>query len=485
MRKLIFLFAKISLLFWNRYSFSYIVLGNRKCFNRVHSCTHTNSNNLIFKPSEYIEPELRVTSARSRILRECLSGFVVSLTTLPPSISYANTIGIHPLSGVYSSVIMGLLMSVFAGNGLIAGAAGVITIPITKLVNSHGISYMTSAIFLAGIFEIIFGILKLGKLARYVKKPILAGFSNAFAIFLVKSQMKVFMIGNKWLPWNQLFPPLSIALVCIACIKLLPKIGMIPSSLVGLIISSAFAYFTGINFKTLSDISGPQAFSGGLKTIPPFQGILPNVPYNLKTLKIIFPTAFAISLVSIIATSLVSRIACEAKPPQYLFASNSQFAGFTIPVLCPTELRDDTVVGLGLGNIITSFFGGFGGCGLIPNTVLNTYNGGNSYISSVAYSISTAICVLLLAPVIGRIPVAALAGKIIILLSESCILIIIVFSITSIRFVFVGVMINVAISTFKTEDTIRIIQRGNRSTQDLLDLIGLVVSSVLCLQVIT
>ena len=362
---------------------------------------------MTYKPSQYIEPELRVTSVRSRILREILSGFVVSLTTLPPSISYANTIGIHPLSGVYSSVIMGLFMSVFAGNGLIAGAAGVITIPITKLVNRYGVSYMTSAIFLAGIFEIIFGLLKLGKLAKYVKKPILSGFSNAFAIFLVKSQLKVFMIGNQWMPLNQLFPPLSITLVCIACIKLLPKIGMIPSSLVGLIISSGFAYLTGMNFKTLSDISGPQAFSGGLKTIPSFQGILPNVPYNFKTLKIIFPTAFAISLISIIATSLVSRIACEAKhKPQYLFAELSSSV-----TLCPAELRDDTAIGLGLGNIITSFFGGFGGCGLIPNTVLNTYSGGNSYISSVAYSISTAVCMLLLAPVIGLIPVAALAGK--------------------------------------------------------------------------
>lgn len=369
------------------------------------------TNNFAFQPAETDDIGLRKMSARDRALRECLSGFVVSLTTLPPSISYANTIGIHPLSGVYSSVIMGLIMSFFAGNGLIAGAAGVITIPVTTLVNQYGLMYMRPAILLAGLLEISFGVLKLGKLAKYVKKPVLAGFSNAFALFLVKAQLKNFMINNQWLPPALLYPSLSIAALCIACIRLLPKIGMLPSSLVGLAISSLIAYWSGLPLTTLADISGAQAFKGGFQSIPPFQGFMPAVPYTWQTLKIIFPTASAIAIISIIATSLVARIACEAKPTQYSIASKAQQSYIVMPLLCPTELRDDTVVGLGLGNAATSFFGGFGGCGLIPNTVLNTYNGGNSYISSVAYAISTALCVLLFAPVIGLIPMAALAGE--------------------------------------------------------------------------
>jgi SulP family sulfate permease len=131
-----------------------------------------------------------VKSASSSIFRESLSGFVVSLSTLPPSAAYASLIGLNPLIGIWSSFIVGSIVALLAGGpGVIAGAAGVIAIPIAKLVHEHGLAYMGAAIMLAGLIESLFGLLKLGKLSKYVTEPVIAGFLNSFSLFLIKAQV--------------------------------------------------------------------------------------------------------------------------------------------------------------------------------------------------------------------------------------------------------------------------------------------------------
>jgi SulP family sulfate permease len=113
-------------------------------------------------------------------------------------------------------------------------------------------------------------------------------------------------------------------------------------------------------------------------------------------LRIVFPTAVAVAIISLLETILARRVACAATgacPPD------------------PDDAQADrAAVAVGLGNFASAMFGGFGGCGLIPNTLLNSRNGGLSYVSSLAYALSLALCVILFAPVIGRIPMAALSG---------------------------------------------------------------------------
>lgn len=135
---------------------------------------------------------LRKASYKS-IVREVLSGYIVALSTLPASAAYGTLLGISPLLGIWSSVIVGLTIPLLAGGpGIISGAAGVIAIPISKLLHQHeDINYMSASILLASVLEICFSLLRLGKLGHYVTEPVIVGFMNAFALFLLNVQVIV------------------------------------------------------------------------------------------------------------------------------------------------------------------------------------------------------------------------------------------------------------------------------------------------------
>lgn len=126
------------------------------------------------------------------VVREILAGVVTALATIPTSVAYASLVGMNPLSGIWSSAILGFTIAKIGGGpGLIAGAAGVVAIPLSKLVAVHGLQYVAPTILLASIIEFLFGILKLSKIADIVTEPVIAGFLNAFALFLLKSQVNL------------------------------------------------------------------------------------------------------------------------------------------------------------------------------------------------------------------------------------------------------------------------------------------------------
>lgn len=195
-----------------------------------------------------------------------------------------------------------------------------------------------------------------------------------------------------------------IATISAAVIRLSPSIQTaVPASLLGLSVATAVSLLAGFPVKSLADASGPSIFTA--TAVPRFNSwMLPSNLLSLRTVKIILPTSFTIAAISIHATLLVRRTALDNPGPNP-------------PLPCPKGSLQDKkeinrlLVALGLANLASSIFGGFGGCGLIPNTLLNTRSGGASWVSSLAYAGSLALCILLLSPVIGRVPVAALAGK--------------------------------------------------------------------------
>lgn len=315
-------------------------------------------------------------------------------------------IGLNPLVGIWSSVIVGSVVGLLAGGpGIIAGAAGVIAIPLSKLVKERGLAYMAPAVLLAGLMETLFGLLNLGSLVSFVTAPVVAGFLNSFAVFLLKSQLKFFQSAGQWLPAATLYPAVGVASLCIALIRLTPLVTRaVPASLVGLVVSSLVALGSGLPLKSLADVSGADVFRGGLSSLPHFSG-LPTVPLTMATLKVLMPVAVGITMISLVETLLARRVACESLDPEDEAA--------TCPADDQSQRRaaNEAAIALGLGNTLSSLFGGFGGCGLIPNTVLNSRNGGHSAVSSVSYAVSLSLAVLLFAPIIGRVPVAALAGE--------------------------------------------------------------------------
>jgi len=217
-----------------------------------------------------------------------------------------------------------------------------------------------------------------------------------------------------------------------------PKISKkIPPSLLGLLVSYAASTVLKLPVKTLSDIAGKSVFAGGLSALPSFHG-LPFLPTSLAVWKAVISTAAGVALISILETLLANRIACNSYRCQV--------------DVYEEDNPDRSCVGLGLGTSISSLFGGFGGCGLIPNTLLNGKSGGEGYASGFAFSAFLSFAVVALAPVIGLVPMAGLAG----------------------------LMATVAFNTAEWGESWHILKHAKRSPQRFLDCVGMILTTYLC-----
>jgi SulP family sulfate permease len=368
---------------------------------------------------------------------------------VPTSVSYANIIGVSPLVGIWTSAIVGFCVTLVGGGpGLIAGAAGVIALPMAKLLALQGNSYMLGAVILSGLFEVVFGMSRLSRFSDIVEEPVIAGFLNAFAFFLVKTQIKTFQAaGGGWLQGSALLFAGGITALCAAIIRFLPvlfKKSKIPASLVGVVGSTLFAVGLKVPTKSLADTVGKTLFTGGIAALPTWCGV-PSIPCNMQTLRIIFSTAVGAAIIGILETVLAGKISCDS---YRCLAGNlgDDYEG---------DDYDRVVIGLGLGNIISALFGGFGGCGLIPNTLLNGSSGGLGYASGFAYSLFLGLFVVVFSPLIGVVPVASLAG----------------------------LMLTVAFNTFEWAETGTLIAEVGQSPQKFLDCFAMILTTVLCFKV--
>jgi SulP family sulfate permease len=124
---------------------------------------------------------------------EILSGITVALALVPEAVAFALIAGLSPLTGLYAAVVMALVTSVFGGRpGMISGATGAVAVVLVSLVQSHGVEYVFAAVVLAGLIQILFGLLRLGKFIRLVPHPVIFGFVNGLAIIIFMSQLAQF-----------------------------------------------------------------------------------------------------------------------------------------------------------------------------------------------------------------------------------------------------------------------------------------------------
>ena len=237
---------------------------------------------------------------------EVLSGLTVALALVPEAVAFALIAGLSPLTGLYAAFVMGLVTSLLGGRpGMISGATGAVAIVIASLAVSHGVEYIFATVILAGIFQVLAGVFKLGKLMRLVPHPVIFGFVNGLAIIIFMSQLDQFKdtTGN-WLTGNSLYILLGLVLLTMIIIWGLPKITKaIPASLTAILVVFGIVAFWGIDTKTVGDIASIQ---GGF---PPFH--IPNIPLNFETLKVIFPYAAIMAGVGLIESLLTLNIIDE------------------------------------------------------------------------------------------------------------------------------------------------------------------------------
>jgi SulP family sulfate permease len=320
---------------------------------------------------------------------EILSGLTVALALIPEAIAFAFIAGLSPLTGLYAAFSMGLITSVLGGRpGMISGATGAVAVVIVALAKSHGVEYIFAAVVLAGVFQILAGVLRLGKFIRLVPHPVMFGFVNGLAVVIFLSQLDQFKVVDAsgiahWMTGQTLLLMLGFVALTILIIWGLPKFTKaIPASLTAILVVSAIVIGFNIDTRTVGDMASIQ---GGF---PPFH--IPNVPFAWETLQVIFPYALIIAGVGLIESLLTLNLIDE---------------------ITQTRGRGNKeCVAQGTANFLTGLFSGMGGCAMIGQSLINISSGARARLSGIVASVMLLVFIMFGAGLIEKLPTAALTG---------------------------------------------------------------------------
>ncbi|HIX54369.1 MAG TPA: SulP family inorganic anion transporter [Candidatus Sphingobacterium stercoripullorum] len=319
---------------------------------------------------------------------EILAGLTVAMTMIPESLSFAILAGLSPLIGLYAAFLMGLITAIFGGRpGMVSGGAGATVVVLIALAKVHGTEYLFAAVALAGLIQFMVGVFKLGKFVRLIPQPVMYGFLNGLAIIIFMSQIEQFKImenGNiSWLSGQPLYIMGGLTVLTITIVLTFPRITKaVPASLIAIIVVFLLVLGFNIDTKTVGDIAG---IKGGL---PSFH--IPSVPLSLETLKIIFPFSLIMAGVGLIESLLTLSMVDEI-----------------------TNTRGNAnreAMAQGAANVVNGFFGGMGGCAMVAQTLVNLNAGSRARLAGIISALTILAIILFGAPVIEKIPMAALVG---------------------------------------------------------------------------
>lgn len=320
---------------------------------------------------------------------EILSGLTVALALVPEAVAFAFVAGVHPSIGLYAAFMVGLITSVFGGRpGMISGATGALAVVMVSLVALHGVEYLFAAVILMGLIQIVAGFLRLGKFIRIVPHPVMLGFVNGLAIVIFLAQLGHFKTVDAnqnvtWMSGSQLYIMLALIALTMAIIHFLPKFTKaVPSALVAILVIFGITQLFHIDTRLVGDMA---SIAG---TLPTFH--IPDIPFNLETLKIILPYSIIFAAIGLIESLLALTLVDEITQSR---GRNSRE--------CQAQ---------GLANIITGFFGGMGGCAMIGQTMINISSGARYRLSGIIAALFLLSFILFASPIIESIPIAALVG---------------------------------------------------------------------------
>lgn len=311
------------------------------------------------------------------LMRETLAGVITALALIPEVISFSVIAGVDPKVSLIASVVLCLSMSVLGGRpAMVTAAAGSVALVIGPMVHQHGVEYILPAVLLAGLIQIVFGLTGMARLMRFIPHSVMTGFVNALGILIFFAQVPHF--------WSR--EPLILGLfgLTLLIVLWLPRwVKSIPSPLVAIVLLTVFTVTTGQILPTVGD-EGPM--QGGL---PGFTQWL--VPFDLHTLSIIWPCALSIAFVGLMESLLTAKLVDDLTDTR------------------SSKRREST--GLGIANIFAGLYGGIAGCAMIGQTIVNVEMGkGRSRVSTVAAGLVLLLLVTALSEVMAKIPMAVLAG---------------------------------------------------------------------------
>ncbi|MGG1369066.1 SulP family inorganic anion transporter, partial [Priestia megaterium] len=307
---------------------------------------------------------------------DILSGIVVALALIPEAIAFSIIAGVDPMVGLYASFCIAVVMAFVGGRpAMISAATGAMALLMVTLVKDHGIQYLFATTILTGVIQLIFGIFKIARFMKFIPRSVMVGFVNALAILIFMAQVPHF-VGISTMTY--VFVALTLVII-----YGLPRITKaVPSALVAIIVMTVASIVGGFNLGTVGDLGEIT------RSLPLFS--IPNVPLNMETLSIIFPTALGLSIVGLTESLLTATIVDDMTDT-------------------PSNKNKESR-GQGIANIVAGFFGGMAGCAMIGQTVINVKSGGRGRLSTFVAGVFLMFLILVLGNWVVKIPMAALAG---------------------------------------------------------------------------
>ena len=362
-----------------------------------------------FKLSEVFQPKLfelfkKGNYNKQTFTADLIAGIIVGIIALPLAIAFGIASGVSPQQGLITAVVAGFLVSFFGGSHfLIGGPTGAFIVIVYGIVAQYGISGLIVATVLAGIILVLMGIFKLGSIIKFIPYPIVVGFTSGIAVVIFSTQVKDFLgltienLPSEFIPqWSAYFTHLGtfklheflLSLGCLLVIIFWPKVTKkVPGSLIAIILGTAASIlltkFGVVEFATIG--SKFPELANGIEVPKP---VVPHITWD--TVQNMFQPAFTIALLCAIESLLAAMVADGVTGKKH----NSN-----------TEL-----IGQGIANIITPFFGGIPATGALARTMANINNGGKSPVAGLVHAVVLLLIFLFLMPYAVYIPLGCLAA---------------------------------------------------------------------------
>ena len=349
--------------------------------------------------------------SRKQFTTDLLAGIIVGIVALPLAIAFGIASGVTPEKGIITAIVAGLLVSVLGGSKVqIGGPTGAFIIIIYGIIQQYGFEGLTIATLMAGVFLIMFGVLHLGTIIKYIPYPIIVGFTSGIALTIFTTQIKD-LLGltmetvpsdfiEKWIAYVGSFPTIDcwsagVGIGSVALIALWPKIagrtalGKLPGSLIAIIVMTVatllLKQYAGVT--TIETIGDRFSISNELPgaTVPAL---------SWDTIKGLVSPAITIAILGAIESLLSATVADGVIGARH--SSN-------------TEL-----IAQGVANLASPIFGGIPATGAIARTMTNINNGGRTPVAGIVHAVVLLLIFLFLMPLAQYIPMACLAGVLVI-----------------------------------------------------------------------
>ena len=363
---------------------------------------------LTFKPKLF---ETLRNYDRRQFTTDLLAGIIVGIVALPLAIAFGIASGVTPEKGIITAIVAGLIVSVFGGSKVqIGGPTGAFIIIIYGIIQQYGFEGLTIATLMAGVFLIMFGILHLGTIIKYIPYPIVVGFTSGIALTIFTTQIKdLFGLTmasvpsdfiEKWIAYIDCVPTIErwsalVGIGSVAIIALWPKVtkgtalGKLPGSLIAIVLMTITAallrQYAGVT--TIETIGDRFSISA---TLP--QAQVPDLTWDV--IKGLVSPAITIAILGAIESLLSATVADG--------------------VIGDRHCSNTELIAQGLANLASPIFGGIPATGAIARTMTNINNGGRTPVAGIVHAAVLLLIFLFLMPLAQYIPMACLAGVLVI-----------------------------------------------------------------------